>query len=827
MDLPVDPWRLRDPDVGVDRLDAAAALFTVANGWVGVRGALEELVPTVHAGTLLAPVFEEVPLEYGERSYGFPGRQEQVLAVPDGWAARLEVDGEPLDVTRGVVHEHARTLDLRTGVLDRRLRWTAPGGATVAVATSRFASLRRRELVVVRYTVRAETAAHVALRLFPCCDRSPLRAHTGDDPLVRPAVVPDDGSGSRTVTTCAHTAEHGSGRAWTVQHVPSSDVRLAVAADVVVDGRAFLATGEHATAVSGDLRAGEEVSLDLLVAFTAGRRPAGEPSDDGAALLAQAQDVLDTARAAGRDALLREHTAALEDVLGWADVEVDGDPHLQQAVRFAVLHVLGASALGAGTGIRAKGLTGLGYHGHTFWDADSYVLPVLEHLLPTAARVHLAWRHGTLPWAREHARVLGQAGVTFAWRTVTGPESSGYWPASTAARHVDADVADAACRYVAVTGDAAFERDAAVELVVETARSWLTLGHHTADGAFHVHGVTGPDEYTAVVDDNAFTNRMAARNLRAAAVLVERHPDVAARLGVTTEEREAWRRAAAAAVVLVDPATGVTEQSAGFLSSRPWDFAGTPPHRYPLEDHHTYAEIYRRQVVKQADVVAAHWLAGEDVPLEQQRRDLAHYEGITVRDSSLSSPAHAVVAARVGWSALAHDHLREAGLLDLQDLEGDVVDGLHVAALAGVWDGLVMGFGGLRTARVGDAGGEGDGDDEGLTGGRDRRGGAPAVVDDALHVAPRLPPGLTGLRFGVRHRGVRLRVELERERATYRLLDAVPDDAPLVLVHHGEAVAISSGDPAVVRGIPPLADPGPEPSPPPGRELRRRAPRPA
>ncbi|MBC7292348.1 MAG: glycoside hydrolase family 65 protein, partial [Actinotalea sp.] len=807
--------RLHDPDVDPDLLDTTAALFTVANGWVGVRGALEELTPTVHAGTLLAPVLEEVPLEYGERSYGFPGRQEQVLAVPDGWAVRAEVDGSALDVSIGTTHGHTRTLDLRTGVLRREVRWSAPHGGTVAVTTSRLASLRRRELVVVRYTVRAESAAHVALRLFPCCDRSPLRAHADDDPHVRPAYVADDGSGSRTVTTCSHTATSGpaGARAWTVQHVPSSAVDLAVAADVRVVGPGFVATGEHATTVSADLRAGDEVTVELLVAFTAARQRAGEPSDGGAAVLAHAQQVLDAARSAGHDALVAEHRDALAAALDWADVEVDGDPQLQQAVRFALLHVLGSAALGEGTGVRAKGLTGLGYHGHTFWDADSYVLAVLDHVLPDAARSHLAWRHGTLPWAREHARVLGGAGAAFAWRTVTGPESSGYWPASVAARHVDADVADAACRYAAVTGDAAFEWEAGTELVVETARMWVALGHHTDDGAFHLHGVTGPDEYTAVADDNAFTNRMAARNLRAAVELTGRHADAAAHLAVTEEERTAWRRAADAMTVLVDPDTGVTQQCAGFLQRRRWDFAGTGPHAYPLEQHHTYAEIYRRQVVKQADVVAAHWLAGEDVPVDQQRRDLAHYEAITVRDSSLSSPPHAVVAARVGWLALAHDHVREAALLDLHDLEGDVVDGLHVAALAGVWVGLVMGFGGLRTARAGDAGRS--------TTGR----GQEDAAGDPLHLAPRLPAALTGLRFGVRHAGARLRVEVEPEKVTYRLLDA--PSRPVVLVHHGERVVLTGQETTAVRGVPPLGDVGPAPVPPPGRELRRPAPRPS
>ncbi|KGM12400.1 glycoside hydrolase family 65 protein [Cellulomonas carbonis] len=772
-----DPWHLRDPLA--DDPSAAASLLTVANGWVGVRGALDEQTPAVHQATLVAGVHEVVPLEHGEEAYGYPSTQERALAVPDGWAVHLEVDGAPLDVRTGTVTQHQRVLALRTGTLSRTLRWAAPTGATVEVTSSRYASLARPELVVVRYAVRvlddaARGAVEVRLGLFPCCDASPLRAGSGD-PHDGDRHVPDDGSDARTRQACEHTGT----RAWTVQHVPSSEVGVVVMADVEVSG-GTVAGEAHTTEVTARLAPGDALDLDLLVAFTASR----DAADDE--LVRRATQVLDDARAAGAEALDREHRDVLEGVWCWADVEVDGDPELQQAVRLGILHVVQSAANLLTGGLRAKGLSGTGYLGHTFWDADTYVLPLLSHVLPDAARAHLRWRHSTLPVALDHARTLGLAGAAFAWRTVTGPESSGYWPASSAALHIAADVADAVVRHVAVTGDTALESEVGVDLVVQTARLWLSAGHHTDDGAFHVHGVTGPDEYSALVDDNAYTNLMARRNLRAAVDLVGRHPDAAQRLGVGPDEVAAWTRAADAMAVPYDEDRGVTQQHAGFTGHGPWDFAATCPHEYPLEDHHTYRELYRRRVVKQADVVLAHWLAS-DASTEQKRRDLAYYEPLTVRDSSLSAPAQAVVTAEVGHLRAAHDLVRETALLDLHDLDGNVHEGLHVASLAGTWSGLVAGFGGLRSG------------------------------DGRLRLAPRLPATLGGLRFGVRHGGARVRVEVTPEKATYHLLDA----GPVELHHHGERLVLTGDEPTAVRAVPPLGDVPDAPAQPPGRPLRR------
>ncbi|WNB87518.1 glycosyl hydrolase family 65 protein [Cellulomonas sp. ATA003] len=453
-------------------------------------------------------------------------------------------------------------------------------------------------------------------------------------------------------------------------------------------------------------------------------------------------------------------------------------------MRFTVLQVVQAAARTEGVGIRAKGLTGTGYHGHTFWDADTFVLPVLNHALPTAAAHHLRWRHTTLPQAVRRAAELGLAGAAFPWRTITGRECSGYWPAGTAAHHITADVADAAVRHGVATGDATFAAEVAVDLVVHAARLWLSLGHHARDG-FRIDGVTGPDEYSALADNNTYTNLMARRNLRAADELAARYPHRADRLGVTADERAAWCAAADAMVVPVDDELGVTEQSEGFTRHAAWDFAATGPDDYPLDSHAPYGALYRRQVVKQADLVVAHHLAGDAFDLDRKRRDFAYYEPLTVRDSSLSAPSQAVVAAEVGHADLALAYVRETALIDLRDLDGTTHEGLHVAALAGAWTALVAGFGGLR----------------------DHDGG--------LHLRPTLPPALAGLRFRLLRHDALVEVRIARSGVTYRLVRGSGVD----LTHDGQPVRLTPAEP--VADLPLVVVPQvPAPPQPPGRGPR-------
>ena len=340
--------------------------------------------------------------------------------------------------------------------------------------------------------------------------------------------------------------------------------------DVEVPGRVEVNTDadEHLarTTVICGLRPGQKLRIVKYLAYgwsSLRSRPA---------LHDQVAAALTGARYTGWQGLLDAQRAYLDDFWDSADVEVEGDPDSQQAVRFGLFHVLQASARAERRAIAGKGLTGTGYDGHAFWDTEGFVLPVLTYTHPDAAADALRWRASTLDMARQRAQELDLAGASFPWRTIRGQECSAYWPAGTAAWHVNADIAAAFERYRVVTGDQSLEAECGLEVLIETARLWQSLGHHDRHGVWHLDGVTGPDEYTAVVRDNAFTNLMAAHNLRVAAAACERHWEAARALGVTTEETAAWRDAAEAANLPFDEGIGVHEQCEGFTTLREWNF---------------------------------------------------------------------------------------------------------------------------------------------------------------------------------------------------------------------------------------------------------------
>jgi trehalose/maltose hydrolase-like predicted phosphorylase len=394
-----------------------------------------------------------------------------------------------------------------------------------------------------------------------------------------------------------------------------------------------------------------------------------------------------------------------------------------------------------------------------------------------------------LDLAKERAAQLDLKGASYPWRTIRGQECSAYWPAGTAAWHINADIAMAFERYRIVSGDESLERDCGLEVLIETARLWHSLGHHDRHGVWHLDGVTGPDEYTAIVRDNVFTNMMAAHNLRVAADACARHSEAARELGVTTEETAAWRDAADAAHIPFDEELGVHPQSEGFTTYAEWDFNENTT--YPLLLHEPYALLYPAQVVKQTDLVLAmHWQSHKFSD-EQKARNVDYYERRTVRDSSLSACTQAVMCANVGHVELAHDYTYEAALVDLRDLHHNTRDGLHMASLAGAWTALVAGFGGLR-------------DDEGI-----------------LYLNPYLPDGISRLRFRLRWRDFRVTVDVIHDKVTYTLRDG--PGGGLTIRHAGEDVELSTSAPTTItlHKREPLL---PTPQQPPGREpLHRNA----
>ena len=774
----VEPWCLRETELDLDVLAQSESLFALSNGHIGWRGNLDEGEPYGLPGSYLNGVYESRPLPYAEAGYGYPEAGETVINVSDAKLIRLLVDDQPFDVRSGELRVHERSLDFRSGLLERCVEWVSPGGRGVRVRSARLVSLVQRSVAAVAYEVEPldEPLAVVVQSELVANEVVPV---AGGDPRVSAVLGAPLRSefheSSDTTASLLHTTA-GSG------------LRVAVAMDHRIGGPSSLQVSAESfpdlarTTITAALEAGERLRIVKLVAYGwSADRSAPALRDQVAAALAAASQI-------GWDDLVHEQRAYLDEFWDRADVEVDGDAQVQQAVRFSLFHVLQAGARAEGRAIPAKGLTGPGYDGHAFWDTETFVLPVLTYTAPDAVADALRWRHSTLPMARQRACQLGLAGAAFPWRTITGAECSGYWPAGAAAFHIGADIADAVVRYVEVSGDDRFEREVGLELLVETARLWRSLGHHDVQGRFRIDGVTGPDEYSAVADNNLYTNLMAQHNLASAAEVAERHLDHARRLGVDDGEMASWRDAAKAMYIPYDDVLGVHPQAEGFTSHEVWDFAATSADQYPLLLHFPYFDLYRKQVVKQADLVLAMHVRGDAFTAEEKARNFAYYEALTVRDSSLSACTQAVIAAEVGHLGLACEYLAEAALMDLDDLEHNTRDGLHVAALAGTWIALVAGLAGLR-----------------------ERGGT-------LGFAPRLPAGITRLAITFSMRQRRLRIEITPDTTTYRLMDG----KPLPIVHDGLLGSVSRDVPLVrPTGKTP---PSEQPTQPFGREpLRRQA----
>ncbi|HEX6968118.1 MAG TPA: glycoside hydrolase family 65 protein [Micromonosporaceae bacterium] len=778
---PHEPWHIRETQLDLDVLAQSESIFALANGHIGLRGNLDEGEPHGLPGTYLNSFYELRPLPYAEPGYGFPESGQTLVNITNGKLIRLLVDDEPFDVRYGELRAHHRVLDLRAGTLSRNVEWVSPAGRLVRVRSVRLVSFTQRSVAAINYEVEAVNqplriivqSELVANETLPPQSRDPRVAAVLESPLqAEEHLVQDTG-------------------ALLIHHTKVSGLRMGAAMNHEVTGPSRAAVDSEAhedwarTTIACELLPGERLRVVKLLTYGwSGHRSLPAVRDQVGAAMAGA-------RLSGWDGLLADQRRYLDAFWDASDVLVEGDAEVQQAVRFALFHVLQAGARAERRPISAKGLTGPGYDGHAFWDTEMFVLPVLTYTQPAAVADALHWRYESLDLARERARTLGLEGATFPWRTIRGEECSGYWPASTAAFHLNAGIADAIRRYVQATGDSRFERDVGLELLVETARLWRSLGHHDRRGNFHIDGVTGPDEYTALRDDNIYTNLMAQRNLLAAVDAVGRHPERAWELGVDDEEVAGWRDAATSMYIPYDEELGVHTQAEGFTRLQEWNFADTPEERYPLLLHYPYFDLYRRQVVKQADLVLAmHWRGDAFTP-EEKIRNFAYYEQRTVRDSSLSACTQAVLAAEIGHLELAYDYLGEAAMMDLHDLNRNTRDGVHMASLAGAWLALVAGFGGLRDH------------------------------DPVLSFAPRLPSRITRLEFSLMWHGHRLRVDVRPEEVTYSLRDG-DVSGRVLLRHHGETVTVAAGQP-VTLPIPPAPPAGPQPSQPAGRTPPRRS----
>lgn len=747
--FPVDPWRLVETTPpSVAERGATETIFALGNGYLGMRGNSPEGRHAHEHGTFVNGFHEVYPIRHAEQAYGFAEVGQTIINAPDAKVMRVYVDDESFVLDEAELRDYERVLDFRTGRISRSLVWAMPSGKLVRIDSTQMVSFEERHLMILTLDVtvlNADAAVTISCQMLNRQDgkgvygatRSATRNEeaAGFDPrradsFEERVLIPQEywQSGMRSALS---------------YRAANSGMTLAVIADHTIEtensyeSRPSLEPDMAKNVFRVQAKEGVPTSVTKLVSYQSSEAvPVRE-------LVNRARRTLDRAADLGVDEHIRRQAAWCEAFWDRSDVVIEGQDELQQATRWCLFQTAQAAARADGAGVPAKGVTGSGYGGHYFWDTECYVIPFLAYTTPHWARNALRMRYRMLPAARRRAAQMHEAGALFPWRTINGEEASAYYAAGTAQYHINADVTFALAKYVRATGDVDFLFREGVDIAVETARMWATLGfwRSSSNGGsdtFHIHGVTGPDEYTTVVNDNLFTNVMARANLRFAANTVkemaedspERHSRMVDRLGLDPAEVAAWEEAADAMFIPFSEDFGIHPQDAVFLDKEVWDLESTPESLRPLLLHFHPLSIYRYQVLKQADVVLALFLQGDKFTPAQKRANFEYYDPLTTGDSTLSAVVQAILAAEVGYRDLAVDYFTHAAFVDIADLHGNTADGVHVASAAGVWTALVSGFGGMR-----DHGGK-------------------------LRFAPRLPAGWPSLRYRLDWRGMPLHVHV-------------------------------------------------------------------
>lgn len=771
--FPPNPWAIEavryDGRMARELTGQAETMFALSNGYLGMRGVTEEGSPVREPGTYLNGFYENRPISYGERAYGFPTVGQSILNCPDGTVMKLFVDDEPLILPDAEILSYRRILDFRGGALNRDVRWVTPSGKRLHLRTTRLVSLAHRHLAAIAYELTVENAGAEVVITSELRNDQPLATDTSDPRMAEGfvgRVLQPTGTRSEALRAILsyRTGSSGLVLGCGMDHVVEADCPLAAQAGCDDD----LAT----VVFRGVLAPGRTIRIHKYLSYHYAR------GADPAEIRSQVAWTLDRAVESGFPAILARQGQDTARFWERADVTVESvNPRSQQVIRWNLFQLMQASERAEGHGIAARGLTGRTYEGHYFWDTEIYVLPFLIYTNPPMARSLLKVRYDMLDSARARARELGQRGATFPWRTINGEEASAYYAAGTAQYHINADIAYALRKYVEVSGDVDFLCRYGAEILVETARLWCDLGFFSdrMDGRFCIHGVTGPDEYTAIVNNNCFTNLMARENMRYAAETVrmlkrdhsESFDALVRRTHLDADEPEAWDQAAERMYLPYDERLKVHPQDDAFLDLEKWDFAATPEDHYPLLLHYHPLNLYRSQVIKQADTVLALFLLSEQFTLEAKRRNFEYYDPLTTHDSSLSVCIQSIVANEIGLRDKAIHYFNFAVAMDISDLGGNMMHGAHIAAMGGTWLAMIYGFAGMRDAH-----------------GR-------------LTFNPCLPEAWTCLGFCLQVRGQTIRIEITHSAATYGLVAG----AGLTLWHGEERVRLSEATPSVTKPV--------------------------
>ncbi|MDI6619288.1 MAG: glycosyl hydrolase family 65 protein [Clostridiales bacterium] len=762
---PFEEWKITENefDIGTNYRDET--IFSLGNGYFGTRGTFEEgysgRLDTTFNATYINGFYEIHGISYPEGGYGLPDIGQTMINVADGKIIKLFICGERFDLLKGKILSYERTLYMKYGYLERKIKWESPGKKIVEINIKRLISLTRQHLGVIIFTVKPINFTGDITFI------SEVNGDIVNNKETKDVRVGNNISG-RVLETFGIKTEGLEG--WILQGTKRSKLKYACSYDHEIisdddyDMNAVSDADLAGVKIDVDVSSGREYTLIKYISYYTSRECTEEE------LISNALNEVKHGKNDGPDVIFREQKDYLNKFWDDADIIIDGNTALQQGIRFNEFQLLQSVGRSDITNICAKGLTGEGYEGHYFWDSDVYIMPFFLYTVPDIARNFVMFRYNLLDAARKRAKELGYKGALYPWRTIDGPECSAFFPAGTAQYHIDSDIVLSVKKYVEATLDYDFLYKYGAEIVFETARLWLSIGSYIPlrGNKFCINCVTGPDEYTALVDNNAYTNYMAKMNLEYACEIAkdmknkapEAYRKVAEKIALTQKEIDAFADAAQNMYLPYSEELSIIPQDDTFIYKKRINADDIPQDEKPILLHRHYLNIYRYQICKQPDVLLLMYLRGELFSKDELKKNYDYYEPITTHDSSLSSSIFSILANDIGYFSKAYRYFMMTSRMDLDDYNGNVKDGIHTACMAGAWSAVISGFGGMK------------------------------VYSDGLHFTPALPKEWNSLSFKVKYRNCRLYVRIDDKNIIFKLLDGSSLDIYL----YDDRISLENGE---------------------------------
>ncbi len=670
-------------------------LFHVANGYVGTRGSLEEI--PIHPGTYINGVYEEIELEHAEPLFGLPKKKDTIVNICNLQGLNIYIDKIQIDFSKCQVLNFYQYLDMKKGVLSRNTTYKDINNNEITINTNRLASFTHPHLIHFSYSISINNDKELCVESFTTNNVSNYVKR--DDPRANHKVLAPITPQNSTDTTL-------------ISEIKNSKIKILVKVHYITNLDKNIVHNENT--ITCTIKNKSSINFEKNVLISDSIRDFN----------------IDYSKEIYFDdyKLKTEQENYLKNFWDISKITIGNDNHLEKGLNYNLFQLEQSKSIDCYGHLGAKGLSGEGYEGHYFWDTEMYCQPFFTLTNPEISKTLLQFRYNQMNQARENAKRMGhKKGVLFPWRTISGKECSGFFPAGTAQYHINCAIAYAIIMYYRVTEDKEFMLQYGMQMLIEICRLFIDLGNFYND-KFEIHEVTGPDEYTCLVSNNYYTNVSVKYDL-------ENLLQISNSLNFEINEDELiiFKKAADKMYLPKSEKLKICLQDDSFIEKPIWDLKNTNKKEFPLLLSHHPLELYRYQVCKQPDVVLANALYPSYQTKEYIDNSYEYYKKITTHDSSLSPTIFSIAASRLNKKNEALDFFGNSALLDLENLKKNTEDGIHTANMGGCYLAIIFGFAGLK------------------------------IKDNILSLNPILPDNWTHYSFNLIFKGVRISFDIKKD----------------------------------------------------------------